>query len=546
MALAGAWVPQAHAADGLPPDGWLVQLRPGATPEPTETALPLAVRDTPQARRERAQVVWQQRHAERVQHLRALGADLGLAVRSVGTAGSALRLDLSSLNGRSADAVLRQLRLHPDVLSVVPNERLHRTQAAGVPSDPLYVNQWHLQPSTSVLSGLNMGAAWGRHTGVSNPVTVAVVDTGVRFDHPDLSGRLWPGYDFVSELSVANDGNGRDADPSDPGDWITAQEARTTTYSECTPEDSSWHGTAIAGIVAAGANNGVGVAGVNWGANVLPVRVAGKCGAVLSDLLDGVRWAAGLPVAGVPANPNPARIINLSYGGSGPCNTTYQATIDDVVAAGALMVVAAGNSSAPLTRPADCSGVLPVTAVRADGTKAGYASYGPQVSLAAPGGSALSGSADVGLLTTHNSGRTVPSVSTYDALAGTSFSSPLVAAVASLMVSARPDLTGAELTALLRGSVRPHTANPSLPQCDPGASTQNACNCTTQTCGAGLLDADKALSAAQAYVRGVTVIPTPTPTPVASGGGALGPLWGLALWVWLGLVAWGAGLRRRA
>jgi serine protease len=360
--------------------------------------------------------------------------------------------------------------------AVVPNERLRR--AALLPTDPQFAQQWHLQPPSAYAGAINATTGWVRSTGATAPVNVAVVDTGVRFDHPDLSGKLLTGYDFVSEVDYANDGNGRDADATDPGDWVTAGEASQPNFQGCEPEDSSWHGTAIAGVIAAGANNALGGVGVHWGARVVPVRVAGKCGAVLSDLLDGVRWAAGLPVAGVPVNPNPAKIINLSYGGDGPCNAAYQAAIDDATAAGALVVAAAGNAGAPVTRPADCRGVLAVTAVRGDGAKASYGSYGPAVGLAAPGGSG-SGGADDGIYTTLNTGRRSPTTSSYGPMVGTSFSAPLAAGVAALVLSIQPGLSGAAVSSLLVGHVRPHTRQANLATCSAQSISQGACNCTT-------------------------------------------------------------------
>lgn len=260
-----------------------------------------------------------------------------------------------------------------------------------------------------------------------------------------------------------------------------------------------------------------------------------------SDLLDGVRWAAGLPVAGVPANTNPAKIINLSYGGDGSCNSAYQNAIDDVTTAGALVVVAAGNAGAPVTRPADCRNVLAVTAVRGDGTKASYGSYGPTVGLAAPGGSGFSG-ADEGIYTTLNGGRRGPTTASYGPMVGTSFSAPLAAGVAALVLSVQPNLSGSALSSLLTTHVRPHTHQISLGHCSAQAWSQGACNCNTQTCGAGLLDADLALAAAQAQlpttpVATVPVATSPTPaTDQGGGGGSMGWAWGAALWLWLWAV----------
>lgn len=536
-----ASMPAGASPRELPGPGVIVVLREGAVPTAPEVAS-LVQRDTPQARREMAHAAWQRQHSQRVKRLEGVAAEAGVSVARVGPAGSAMRVDFAQ--GASVESVMRRLRLHPDVASVTPNVRWQRAQAFTLPNDTLFAQQWHLQIPTGFASALNLPAAWSVNTGANTAPIVAVVDGGVRFDHPDLAGHLLPGYDFVSELEIANDGSGRDADASDPGDWVTRAEALTPAFEECDVSSSSWHGTAIAGQIAAASNNALGVAGVHWGAQVLPVRVAGKCGALLSDLLDGMRWAAGLPVAGVPANSQPARVINLSYGGSGPCDSAYQQTVNDVSAAGALVVVAAGNAAGPLTRPADCSGVVAVGAVRGDGAKTSYASYGPNVALAVPGGSGDSG-ADAGLLTTSNAGRTVPAGHTYESLVGTSFAAPLVAGTAALMLSVQPGLTPADLTRLLRASVRAHTFQASLANCSASAATQGACNCTSDTCGSGLLDAHLALVAATPVV-----LPTPAPTvPVtptapdadAGGGGHTGVGWGLALWGWLLALALSRG-----
>lgn len=522
-------VPLVHA--GGPPVGLLVQFKPGVVQTEADVP-PVVTRDTPQAQQERAHARWQRQHAFALQHFNKVATDAGVRFASAGSAGSALRVDLPPGSDATAtDRIARRLRLHPDVADVVPNERLRR--AAVQPTDPLFAQQWHLQSPASYAGAINATTGWTRSTGAAVPVTVAVVDTGIRFDHPDLSGKVLAGYDFVSEVDYANDGNGRDADASDPGDWVTASETSTALFQGCDAEDSSWHGTAIAGVIAAGANNAQGGTGVHWGAQILPVRVAGKCGAVLSDLLDGVRWAAGLPVAGAPVNTHPAKVINLSYGGDGACNTAYQSTIDAVTAAGALLVVAAGNAGAPVTRPADCKGVLATTAVRGDGAKAGYSSYGPTVGLAAPGGSGFGG-ADDGIYTTRNDGRRGPTTSSYGHMVGTSFSAPLASGVAALVLSVQPNLSGTALSSLLVTHVRPHAHLANLASCNAQAWSQGTCNCTTQTCGSGLLDMDLALAAAQAQLPTTPV--TSTTTPSSGGGGSMGWLWGAALWLWLWAV----------
>src|SRR5262249_43093311 len=157
--------------------------------------------------------------------------------------------------------------------------------------------------------------------------------TGVRFEHPDLGrvtegGKLLSGYDFVSNAAVANDGDARDADASDPGDWVDDTDRAQPTFSDCTDSSSSWHGTRVSGLIGAMTNNAIGVAGAAFNARILPVRVMGKCGGFDSDIIAGMRWAAGLTVVGVPDNPTPANVINLSLGGDGACTAAYQSAVD--------------------------------------------------------------------------------------------------------------------------------------------------------------------------------------------------------------------------
>ncbi|MDH5219513.1 MAG: S8 family serine peptidase, partial [Gammaproteobacteria bacterium] len=187
---------------------------------------------------------------------------------------------------------------------------------ARIPNDPKYSQQWSL--SGEFAGGINMPATWDMTTG-SADVVVAVVDTGVR-PHPDFDSRLLPGYDFISTSSVGNDGNGRDSDASDPGDWSTSSDF-------CGAASSTWHGTHVAGIIAAETDNSAGIAGINWKSKILPVRTLGRCGGYMSDIADGIRWAAGLAVSGVPQNKNPAHVINLSLGAPGGCGKTEQNAI---------------------------------------------------------------------------------------------------------------------------------------------------------------------------------------------------------------------------
>jgi serine protease len=415
---------------------------------------------------------------------------------------------------RLADA----LRVRPDVDWVVPNER----ERMLVVNDPLFPataassGQWWLFPVAGSdanalpdrLRGVpGIQAAWVTQTGAAAAV-VAVLDTGIT-SHPDLEGHVLPGHDFVSDLHIANDGTGRDADPADPGDWVSAAEHENEpAFRDCTVQASSWHGTVVAGILAAVADNSNGVAGINRDGRVVPVRVSGKCGADVADIVDGMRWAAGLAVAGAPANPHPARIINLSFGGTGPCNAAYQSAIDDVRREkGAVVVVAAGNERGAPTRPANCSGVIGVAALNRDGFKATYSSFGPQLTVATVGGDPPGDGrwgpllGDDGLLTLDNAGTQAPGAATYHRVYGTSFAAPVTAGVASLMLSANPALTAAQIVQGLRISARPHVTSSSIGPCSP--MNPGRCLCTTETCGAGILDAVQAVRYAidpQAYV----------------------------------------------
>lgn len=478
---AQAWA-QATSVPAHEVQGLIVKLKSNAT-------APLQ-RETPQGIRTRLASV-------------AQGAEVVAdGSRPVGRGHQLLRLR-QGLQGEALAQAVRRLRQHPEVLAVEPDVRIKRL---ATPNDPDFAaRQFHLlAPGPNLLAGVNLPSAWDITTG--SPVTVAVLDTGVRFSHPELQGRLLPGYDFVAEVDMANDGNGRDADASDPGDWLTAAETRLPLYQGCDAENSSWHGTFIAGQLAALTNNNAGVAGLNWNGRVLPVRISGKCGAMLSDILDGIRWAAGLPVDGVPANPTPARIINLSFGGDQPCSASYQDVIDEITAAGALLVVAAGNEAGAARRPADCAGVLAVGAVTANGSKTSYSNVGASLGLSAPGGTSAQP-----LYSLVNDGLTSPLNDAFGTRLGTSFSTPLAAGVASLVLSAHPALSPAELLARIRAGTRPFPVNPTLPNCS--ASFAGACNCTTSTCGSGLLDAQLALQ--QAVNPAVAIAPVENPTPGA-------------------------------
>lgn len=346
------------------------------------------------------------------------------------------------------------------------------------PNDPRWGEQWDLFSPTSGFFGANLPGAWDLTTGAAG-ITVGVIDTGHR-PHMDLAGRFVAGYDFIGDALVANDGGGRDNDPSDPGDWITSAEDASGYFAGCGADNSSWHGTHVAGTIGAASNNSLGVAGINWGSKIQPLRVLGKCGGYTSDIADAIRWGAGLAVSGVPVNATPSDVLNLSLGGSGTCSSTYQNAINAAVAAGTVVVVAAGNSNANAGNysPASCSNVITVASTGHTGSRAYYSNYGASIEIAAPGGDAQLGKT---ILSTLNAGATTPGADSYAYYQGTSMAAPHVAGVASLMLSLNPALTPAQVTSLLQSSVTPF----------PAGST-----CTTSLCGAGILNAAAAVALA--------------------------------------------------
>ncbi len=442
------------------------------------------------------------RQALSIERTSRLSARLGLSLRAGRDIGA--RAHVVSATGMSSETLAARLAQDADVEYATP-DRLRTIRA--LPNDPLFAGQWYLQAAEA--ASTRATEAWNRTTGSSN-VVVAVVDTGVRFDHPDLAGKLLPGYDFISDAANAGDGGGRDADASDPGDFISLADTlnpilQAMCGSELTPYNSSWHGTRVAGIAGAAANNSIGVAGMSWGAKLLPVRALGKCGGYDSDIIAGMRWAAGLWVPGVPDNPDPARVINLSLGGEGDCTSPYRDAIAELSARNALIVAAAGNETGPVGVPGNCAGVLTVAGVRHVGTKVGYSSYGPEVAVSAPAGNCVNawGPCLYSIDTTTNLGATVPAVNGYtDGYTyniGTSFAVPQVAGVAALMLSVNPALTPADIIAHIKQTARPFPIDNTLPACPNAAmsgDTAGQCNCTTATCGAGILDAAAAVAAA--------------------------------------------------
>lgn len=497
----------------------------------------------------------------------ALARRAGLALTTGRVIGH--RAHVVMARGVDSTSLARRLAADPDVAYAVVDQR---RWTLTVPSDPLFsagpavnlqtltggpvVGQWYLREPTDLLrSATNAQAAWARSTG--SGVVVAVLDTGVLANHVDLVGQVLPGYDFVLDTTFSNDGDGRDADASDPGDWITAAEDASGPYRNCGRQDSSWHGTRVAGILAAATNNGIGIAGMAHGAKVLPVRVLGKCGGFDSDITAGMLWAAGIDQAGLPGSAAPAKVLNLSLGG-GPtgCSAVYQDAIAAVAARGAVVVAAAGNSvGRAVGTPANCPGVIAVAGLRHAGTKVGFSDLGPEIAIAAPGGNCVNIQAGqpclYPVLTTSNRGLTNPAAGgsiytdSFNISVGTSFATPMVAATAALILSARPDLSPAQVKMAIQAGARPfptsgadNGSDPTpLGACQPPSlQEQLQCYCVTGLCGAGMLDADRALAAAEALPRAVPPVTPPAPD---SGGGALS-------WPWLlALLAATAGLSAR-
>lgn len=417
------------------------------------------------------------------------------------------------------DQALATLRADPQVEYVALD---HRRYPHAVPNDSLFGGQWYLQ--TAQVSSVNAVGAWDRELG-STGVVIAVLDTGVLYDHPDLGradrgGKLLPGFDFVTGTLQANDGDGRDADPSDPGDWINSSDRSNSAFSSCEISDSSWHGTRVAGMVGALTNNASGVAGLDWNSFIQPVRVLGKCGGIDSDILAGMRWAGGLHVNGVADNPTPARILNMSLGSDGVCEPSYRDVINELTARKVLVVISAGNEGTVVSSPANCPGVAAVAAIRHAGSKVGFSSLGPEVTIAAPGGNCVNvngGPCLFSLDTTSNTGTTTPATHSFtDQLnnnLGTSFSAPIVSGIAALMLSRNNNLSTAQMLARLREGARPFPTTvadaPTIQACHVPASAQDfqleQCLCTTATCGAGMVDAANSVNAADRPIAAVSL-----------------------------------------
>ena len=398
------------------------------------------------------------------------------------TAQKATVVTLSSkLTAEQAEKYMAALSSNPSVASVEPdllrrsNARTRTAATSKVaqvaqaaqasnqvvaPNDTLYPQQWNLHGT----KGLAAPEAWKTAQGAG--VTVAVIDSGI-VKHPDLDANVLPGYDFITEPSIARDGNGRDSDPTDQGNW----EEAGVCGADAEASESNWHGTHVAGSIAAIMNNKRGIVGVAPSTKILPVRALGMCGGYDSDIADAMVWAAGGTVEGVPANSNPAKIINLSLGGEGTCPATYSKAIAEVNKRGAILVVAAGNDGQDASKvaPANCGGSIVVGATDQNGKRSDFSNYGKIVDVSAPGSNIMS---------TVDLGTTVSTGAGYTEYDGTSMAAPQVAGVIALMKSVDPSLNAERAKQILKQSSKPLT-------------------CDVNGCGSGIVNAASALAMVQ-------------------------------------------------
>ncbi|MCR2745251.1 S8 family peptidase [Limnobacter parvus] len=412
---------------------------------------------------------------------------------------------------QTPQAIFATLNAMPGVRFASPDLPLKRA-AVPAPSDGAYGANQASYMHQGAYASLRMQDVWEQTRG-SSSVVIAVLDSGVLFENTELKGRLLPGYDFVSQVtpptgiresgsvldSGSNDGNGRDPDPSDPGDapppGFTCPDGSTT---------SSWHGTTVASVAAAQSNNGQFLAGMDWNAKILPVRVSGRCGiATSSDIVDAFYWASGSgrvdPVIGV--NPNPADVINLSFatdtplfGGGCSANDMVALAIADARARNVSVVVSAGNNSGGAVQyPANCAGTIAAGAAEQDGQLATYTAKGSGtgfLTLHAPGNANgfYAGASNTGTTTPNANGTTAR------LFAGTSFSAPMVAGMVSLLKAVRPSLTPSQIESLLRNNALAYPANADFNNGLFGFSRRA---CTASACGAGLLNPLDSLEAAR-------------------------------------------------
>lgn len=351
-----------------------------------------------------------------------------------------------------------------------------------LPTDAQYsTSQWNLWDTYGVgLGTTTKGMSNFYAVDAGAGARVAVIDTGMT-SHPDLDSQVIPGYDFVSDpaglaaprvdggADVSFDGDGQpgwDANPADPGDWRGVAPVR----------DSSWHGTHIAGVIAAASNNAQGVTGIVPGARIQPVRALSWRGGLMSDIAASITWASGGHVDGVPDNATPSDVINMSFAVPAMCSTALQQAINGAFERGSVLVAAAGNANDDVAKyaPANCQNVIAVGATGRDGMRAPYSNYGAGIDISAPGGS---GTGDAGITSTVNLGTQGPSEAGYGAKEGTSIAAAHVSAAAAYLAAIKPTASPADITAKLTGKSAVRSFASATCDTDP-----------TKTCGDGILD----------------------------------------------------------
>jgi serine protease len=361
--------------------------------------------------------------------------------------------------------------------------------------DPMLDMQWYL----SADHGINANDAW-KVTKGSPSIVVAVIDTGIT-SHPDLDANVVTGYDFISNATNARDGNGRDGDPSDPGDWNTSKS-----------ESSSWHGTHVSGIIAA-VSNSIGITGIAPNVKISPVRVLGANGGTEADIAAGINWAIGVSISGVPTNQYPAKVVNLSIGSSSTSscysNSATQLAIDESKKRNVTLVTAAGNDNhyASASYPGNCFGNITIGASGYYSDRAYYSNfsyYDSQravyigVDISAPGGDDRAGSnlpADGEIWSTLNDGKTGPGQPTYGKEEGTSMASPVAAGVVALMYSVRPSLTDDQVWNILSSTAKPFDPSSECTAQMASATLTDGTVINTGLCGVGIIDAGAAVAA---------------------------------------------------
>ena len=385
--------------------------------------------------------------------------------------------------GQDAETALAAWEQAPGVVGVIPDIRAFPLID---PIDPYYASQWDMHaPTTGKEGAANVAPTWGTSTGAG--VVVAVIDTG-QTNHPDLIANMPDGWgvDMIENSGTARDGDARDMNPTDEGDWWSYP--------------SSWHGTHVAGTIGA-AQNDIGISGIAPNVSIQHVRVLGAGGGSFNDVIDGIRWAAGLTTSwdgrpwsafGLTNNAHPADVINMSLGGGAPCWGSLQDAITQARNAGTVVVTAAGNSfrDAASFAPANCNDTVTVAAVGRVGGLANYSNFGSSIDIAAPGGDM---SRDSGILSTIATGASTLTGYGYTNYQGTSMAAPHVAGVAALVASQHPTWGPSQIEAAIYAGVRPFPAD----TVRPCVTTSETPAGSQQRCGAGLLDAVGALNMGQ-------------------------------------------------